>query len=106
MRRAGLLTDPIIILTSEITKNEFGEETTEWVEKYKTKARPIHDGGTRTEVNSEIVYTFLKSFEIRNYVPIDEYDRIIWDSKTFRVLNIDRDSSLMKTKIRCELVND
>jgi len=104
--RAGLLTEPIQIIENEIVVNDFGEETSEWVLKYETKARVVHDGGTRTNENDEIYYTGLKTFEVRFYVPITDFDRIVWNGTTYRILNIDPNKEKQKLTIRAEKVND
>lgn len=104
--RAGLLNEPITILESVVTVNDYGEEDTVWEVKFTTKAHVLHDGGTRTDINDEIVYTNLKTFEVRYYVPILEFDRILWEGKTYRVLNIDPNRDKQKLTIRAELVND
>ena len=104
--RAGLLTEPIDIMTSTITENRFGEETEEWNLKYHTKARLIHVGGNREIQNSDIFYASRKTFEVRIYVPVDDYDRIIWNDKWYRILNIDPNKDLGKKIISVELIND
>lgn len=104
--RAGLLTEEIEIIENVVTVNDFGEETEEWVSKYKTKARLVHDGGDRTIINGEIFYSNAKTFQVRYYVPIDDFDRIKWDNKIYRVRNIEPDKKKMNKTIKAELVND
>lgn len=104
--RAGLLKEDITIKTSQIETNSFGEETESWVVKYKTKARLVHDGGTRMLDNSEIWYSATKTFEVRMYVPIDEYDHIVWKGKEYRILNIEPMDAQWKKIIKTELIND
>ena len=79
--RAGLLTERIEILKPDVATNDFGEEATDWISSYTTKARLVHNGGNRTNVNDEIFYSYTKTFQIRNYVPVLEYDRILWNGK-------------------------
>jgi head-tail adaptor len=104
--RAGLLTEPITIYEKIITTNDFGEETEEWVVKYTTRARLVNDGGDRTIINGEIFYSNAKTFQVRTYVPVDEYDEIKWDNKLYRILSIQPDKSRMNKTIRTELIND
>lgn len=104
--RAGILKEKIEIITPQITTNDYGEQTTEWVLKYSTRARLIHTSGNRIEPNSEIFYSYTKTLEIRDYVPVDDFDRIIWNEKQYRILDIEPDESQMKKIIRVELVND
>lgn len=104
--RAGLLLDPITILTSEIIVNDFGEETQTWVPTYTTKCHVLHDGGTRANINDEIFYTNLKTFEVRFYVPVSDFNRLEWNGTIYRILNIDPDKTKQKLVIRAEKVND
>lgn len=104
--RAGLLYEPITILQSQITRNEYGEETTVWVNKYETKARLLHLNGNRVNENDEIVHNYMKSFEVRYYVPVDDYDRVRWNGKDYRVIDIEPNKEQMKQTIRVELIND
>jgi head-tail adaptor len=68
--RAGLLTERIDVLKPVVTVNDYGEETTDWQNIYTTKARLVHTGGNRMNVNDEIFYSYTKTFQIRNYVPV------------------------------------
>lgn len=104
--RAGLLKEQIEIITPIITTNDYGEQTTEWVSKYKTRARLIHTSGSRVEYNSEVFYSHIKTLEVRNYVPIDDFDRIVWNDKQYRILDIEPDEAQMKYIIRVDLVNE
>jgi len=104
--RAGLLKELIQIITPQLEINDFGEQTTEWVNKYETRARLIHTNGGRVNSNGEIFYSHMKTFEVREYVPIDDFDRIVWNDKQYRILDIEPDDDQMKKIIRVELVND
>lgn len=104
--RAGLLKEKIDIITPNITTNDYGEQTTEWEHKYSTRARLIHTSGNRIEPNGEIFYSYTKTLEIRDYVPVDDFDRIVWNEKQYRILDIEPDEGQMKKILRVELVND
>ncbi len=104
--RAGLLKEQIEIKSPVIVKNDYGEQTTEWESKYTTRARLIHTSGGRAITNDEVFYGHIKTLEVRQYVPVDDFDRIIWNNKEYRVLDIEPDESQMKKIIRIELVND
>lgn len=104
--RAGLLKENIEIITPVVTKNKFGEQSQRWDSKYHTRARVIHNNGTRTNENGDIFYTSFKTLEIRYYVPIDDYDRVKWKNKVYRILNIEPDVDNNKKIITIELVND
>ena len=104
--RAGLLTEQIEIWSKQLTVNEFGEEVEDWIKTYQTRARLVHDGGSRVVSNDEIVFTHSKTFQIREYVPINELDRILWNGKFYRILNIEPDGVQMNQTIKTELIND
>ena len=104
--RAGLLTEQIEIWSKQLTVNEFGEEVEDWIKTYQTRARLVHDGGSRVVSNDEILFTHSKTFQIRQYVPINELDRILWKGKFYRILNIEPDDVQMNKTIKTELIND
>jgi head-tail adaptor len=103
---AGLLNEPITIIESALTTNDYGEEEQEWVEKYTTRARLVHDYGSRSQTNSEIFYTSTKTFQVRYYVPVTVFDRIIWNSLTYRIIDIEPSKEMMNLTIKAELVNE
>lgn len=104
--RAGLLKEQITIWHATIEVNEFGEETTVWDQSYHTRARLQHNGGNRTNENDEIVYTSVKNFDIRWYVPISDFDRIEWNGHMYRILDITPDQDDRKQTVKCELINE
>lgn len=104
--RAGLLTERIDVLKPVVTVNDYGEETTDWQNIYTTKARLVHTGGNRMNVNDEIFYSYTKTFQIRNYVPVQDYYRILWDGKQYRILDIEPDRQQQQITVKTELVND
>lgn len=103
---AGLLTQRIKVITPQLIKNDFGEEETIWVDKYTTRARLVHKNGNRAIENNEVVYDYSKTFEIRSYVPIEDFDRIIWNNKQYRILDIEPNEKNMNKIINVELVNE
>ena len=104
--KGGLLQEVIQVITPVVTKNSYGEETTEWQEKLTLRANLTHNTGTRTNTNGEIFYTNTKIFEVRFYADIDEYDRIIFEDKIYRIINIEPNRKVQKKTIISELVND
>lgn len=107
MKRAGLLTKPIKILAPQTKINEFGEQVQQYIEKYKTRARVLHDSGTRTTENGEIFYPYQKTFNVRSYVPITEIDLIEFEDKKYRVITIENRIETNNDKlVITELVND
>lgn len=104
--RAGLLQETINIIRPTTLKNEYGEEDTEWKLIYTTKARLVHNSGSRNNENGEIFYAYVKTFEVRDHVPVEEFDRIEWNTKLFRILDIEPDKHQRKLTIKTELIND
>ena len=105
--RAGLLTKPINILKPITEVNEYGEKVQQYELKYKTRARVLHNSGNRTTENGEIFYPYQKSFNIRSYVPINEYDLIEFENKRDRVITIDNRVEMYNDKlVITELIND
>ena len=107
MKRAGLLTKIIKILTPTTTVNEYGEQIQEYNLKYTTRARVLHDSGSRTNENGEIFYPYQKTFNIRSYVPITEFDLIEFESKRYRVITIENRIEDQNDKlVITELINE
>lgn len=104
--RAGLLREIIIIKKPVIITNEYGEEVTTYKFKYRTRARLIHTTGGRGIQNSEIFYDYIKLLEVRRYVEIDEFDRIEWNDREYRVLDIEPNGGQQMKTIKIQLVND
>ena len=76
--RAGLLTEQIDILESSLIRN----------------------------ANDEVAYQYTKTFQVRHYIMVNEYDRIQWNGKIYRILDIEPDKQQMLLTINVELVND
>lgn len=107
MKRAGLLTKIIKILTPKTTINEFGEQIQEYSVSYKTRARVLHDNGNRTNENGEIFYSYQKTFNIRSYVPITEFDLVEFEGKRYRVITIENRIETQNDKlVITEQIND
>lgn len=104
--RAGLFKEQIDIIRAEITKNDFGEETTEWKSIYKTRARLVHVHGSRNIYNEEIVYSYVKTMMVRYYVPVEEFDRIKWNDNLYRILEIEPSDDKSYKTIKIEIIND
>ena len=102
---AGKLTERIEIFSPAITKNDVGEQSTEYVFKYSTRADVKQTRGSRDIENREIVYNYSRTFEVRIYVKVEEFDRIKWKGKFYRILDIDTNRELQKITIETELVN-
>lgn len=107
MKRAGLLNEVIKILTPTSTINEFGEKVQSYNVTYCTRARVEHDSGHRSNENNEIFYSYQKSFTVRSYVPVTEFDLVEYNGKRYRILSIDDRIKVNNDKlIITELIND
>lgn len=106
MRRAGLLTEPIEILSVEKKRNDYGEETEIQKSKCNTRARVLHNKGGRKQENQEITYIYNKVFLVRYYVDIADFDLIRWNGKKYRVLDIEPDKVRQEKTIYTEQINE
>ncbi len=106
MKRAGLLNEIIEIYKVVWEKDKYGSqvETLELVTT--TRARVVYNNGSRNIENSEIVHNYNKTFIVRYYVPINDYDKILWQGKYYRVLSIDSSREYQEKTINTELIND
>lgn len=106
MKRAGLLNEIINILSPTYTINEFGEKVQTYSVTYTTRARVDNNGGARNTENNEIFYAYQKTFTVRIYVPVTEFDLIEYQNKRYRIITIDKRRDYNDMIIITELVND
>lgn len=104
--RAGLLTEVIEIHKPQITKSDWGEQSTIYLKDKETRARIINDNGNRNIENDEVVYNYSKTFEVRMYVDVDELDLIKWNNKFWRIMEIELDKPSQTKTVNCVLKND
>lgn len=104
--RAGLLDTPITILRPTTTQNEFGEMVQTYDKLKTTRARVIHNGGTRGLENTEVFYGYRKVFEVWKHLDIKETDIIIYNDEKWRILSIDLDKQQLKKTISTELIDE
>lgn len=104
--RAGLLKEVVEIKRAELVKNELGEEVETWTTVYTTRARVENMNSSIENQNDELTYVFTKRFTMRFYVPVHEFDRILWRDKLYRVISIDKDIPLQQLVVTGELIND
>lgn len=107
--KAGKLNNYVVIEGLKTNKNEFGEEESSiYTEKLKTRCDILNDGGNRTNENGEIIYSYNKTFIFYDYMDnfIDEYDRIIYKNKPYRILSKDLVKETKALYVRTELVNE
>lgn len=105
--RAGLLNEVIKIYSPQSMVNEFGEKVQTYTETYKTRARVEHVTGNRDNENNEIFYSYQKTFTVRSYVPVTEFDQVEYNNKRYRIITIDNRIKANNDKvIITELIND
>lgn len=104
--QAGILNEIIEIYSPHVIKNDFGEQVMEYRFKNKTRARKVNKSGSRNLENHEIVYNYIKTFEVRIYVDVDNFDRIKYNDKFYRILDIDTNREMQNITIQCELINE
>lgn len=106
MARAGILQEIIDIYKAHTSISDYNAQDTDYIKSYTTRANVRYDHGNRIDENGEIFYEYDKTFIVRYYVPVTEFDFIKWNGKFYRVLSIDKDRLLQQQTIRVELVND
>lgn len=104
--QAGTLNKIVEIYQPSINTDEYGNQNTSYVLKYTTRAAVSHNSGSRTTTNNEVVYSYDKEFRMRRYVPIEDYDRIFYDGKYWRVLGIEHDNERQQIIVQTELCNE
>lgn len=105
--KAGTLQESITIYRSTISKNDYGEEVTEWQPISTTRAKLDHTSqNTRGLQNDEITYIYIKTLTVRIYVDVQEFDRIRWNNQYYRILDITPNKKLQSKEIKIELINE
>ncbi|CDE61295.1 putative phage head-tail adaptor [Parabacteroides sp. CAG:409] len=102
--RAGVLTEPITFIKAEINKNDYGQEETVWNDYIKTRSQVKYKSGNRVTENNEIINTYTVEFIVRRYHKIDEFMRILWKNRKYRILAINEDKQSIT--ITGELINE
>lgn len=106
MQPAGQFNERIEIWQTYITRNEFGEEVNEFNFKNVARCKVRFDKGERLIENQEIFYSYIRTFVVRDYVDINEFNRIKYKNHFYRVLNIQPIEKEKVLIIQTELVND
>lgn len=96
--QAGSLKYIIEIFSPKKDKNEFGENTIDYVSIGKFRAGKKYNSGSRTTENNEIIYDSNLTFNVRKYVPIDEECQVKFNDNMYRILSLN-DDELLQQKI-------
>nr|DAT22610.1 MAG TPA: putative head-tail adaptor [Caudoviricetes sp.] len=105
--RTGLLRDVISIYRTEILQDDFGGSSNQHRLLTTTRTNVGYKTGSREVVNDEIVYTYQVTFEVWQYVNIQEHtDYIMYKDKKYRVLSVIPVPTQQKKVIETELINE
>lgn len=104
--RAGLLTEIIKVLRPQKVVSEYGEEKTDYIEVYNTRARLVHQPSQRTVENEELLYNKRFYMSVRYYVPVMDFDLIEWNGKRYNIISICPKREYNEIELTIELIND
>ena len=104
--RAGLLNEYITFKKRVITRDAYGEQSTEWQNIISTRARVVRLNGNRTMENNEVWHQTSLQFIIRSYHIIDNEMEIVYNGNRYNILFIDVQRLNQLTTITAELVNE
>ena len=104
--KAGILNEKVRILRCEVERNEFNEQTDTYKPIAWIRASVSYKTGNRVDINHEVFYAYTKTFYIRRYQQINEFDRLEWKGKQYRILAISDDREYNQKIIECELINE
>lgn len=105
---AGTLEYNIAIYKPEVGEGKYGPAKTIYVPYIrKTRARVTNNRGVRQQENNEVIYDYTVTFHIRSYHKIDEYMRIKYNGKFYRILNIvPPERRINEIQIDAQLINE
>lgn len=104
--RAGPLDSIITILHHKVERDEFGAQVDTYMPKCNTRADVIDNSGGMKDENGEHFYQYTKQFYIRRYVPVCEFDRVLYRDKQWTILSISDDRIINQKILTCEQVNE
>lgn len=103
---AGKLTEIIEVWKPEITRDEYGNQRTTYRLAYSTRAFVSHKSGGREVANDEIVYIYSKTFKVRLYHQISDFDRIKWNGKFYKIMEIEPNKEFQELTIETEQIDE
>lgn len=90
--------------TKEMTP--YGEVRDKYVEKRcSTRAFVKFNSENKVTQEGEVIFTTNRTFIVRNYVPVDEYDEIEWNGKRYSIVSINRNKYYNNIEIYTEEKN-
>lgn len=106
MYSAGRFDEMIEVWQTYVTENDYNEQVNEFNFKNRARAHVRYDSGQRLIENNEIFYSYVRTFEVRDYVDVNEFNRIKYKGKFYRILNIQPIKKDRILIIQTELIND
>ena len=103
---AGALDTKITILRLVSQRNEFGESVDFYKPLCATRAQIVHNSGNKSDINYETQYTVTKTFIVRKYVDVREFDRIGYKEHMWNVISIEDDRIMNNKTIVATIVNE
>ena len=104
--RAGLLNEYITFRKRVITRDDFGEQSSAWLNVISTRARVVRMSGNRTMENNEVWHPTSMQFIIRTYHIIDNEMEIVYNGNRYNIVFIDVQRLNQLTTITAELINE
>lgn len=104
--RAGLLRDIVTFQAPVITRDAFGEQSTQWVDHLTTRARVIFNGGTKAERNNEVYNSFNVTFVVRCYHDINDKMHIVYKGRKYNIESLNEDTQAQQTTLVCTVINE
>ena len=103
---AGALDTKITILRLVSSRNEFGESVDQYKKLCDTRAQVLHNSGNKSDINYEMQYQMTKTFIVRKYVDVREFDRIGYRDHMWSIISIDDDRIMNNKTIIATIVNE
>ncbi len=104
--QAGKLLYPIKIYKQEKIKSDYGDEKYKLTFVCNTRAGVDFSSQNRTITNDELQYVESRTFLIRYYVPINEFDIIEYDNKQWIINTINDNKPYQQKTVIATLKND
>lgn len=103
--QAGLLRERIDVLRKAVATDKFGASVPTWsIVLSGIHARELKTQGGLTVNGGELVYQSVHTFQIRYNEGVTEYDRVRWQDRLYRILDITRLKSQGEMRLKCELI--
>ena len=105
--RAGSLARNVITIEEPVTnRDDYGSQQVGWQTVVTTRSEVIYTKGNRQSDSIEVYYDYNPIFKVRYYHNIDNYMRIKYNSKYYRILSIQPDIKSQTLTIITELINE